>query len=272
LFENFFGLGTLTVTEEKDGWPKENILDWQIGTANRWGGTTTGSFSQDFTVDLGAGNDLEPDCWAVGGHTAGINFNDPSTAIAIFHSDDDIIYTIHTDTAGPSFPQLETNLPYFGYLPSSVGAHRYWRFRFGSSNWSPAASVGILTLGRILAADRFPLELDTTQVDLNVTRYDSENGEMLGSNLESVQKTFELDFSDAGLGLTDFHEPVSGLGFQDFATHIKSGFPFWFGIIDGTADVQPAYLAQVDQFGIPFVGTDDRRALKTSLRVYRDIA
>lgn len=268
LFENIFASGTLGSTGDEPGWPKENVLDWRVGTSYRWKPDDTSEYQQ-ITVDLGAssGNWMTADYVACGGHNLG---DDPGATWNTRYSDNGADWTgLH---AAKSFTD---NKPFAVALNSPAQTpHRYWGVIIysGGGAWTTLPQIGVLTLGRALSFGRLRASADPYGETLQGQIVNSRSGALLGSNVKYVQKKIRLAYDDAGLARDTFFKPSSGIGFDiDFIPHHRSGKPFWF-VWNYDEEPTDVWLSIVDG-GIraPFQNKVLYRKLNMTIRSYVEL-
>jgi len=262
LFENFFEKAgaTFTATNEAAGFPKENALDWRVGTPYRWKSSGVGD-PVFLHVDLGVGNDLEADCFGYAGH----NFTPAlgNCAPEIEYSDNDAAWTPALDTVTPP-ADIHARMH---IISGSPGAHRYWR----ATLEQPAddLQVGIFVIGRRLDLPGAMLDLDPYGEEAKTEWTHSEGGEPLGANYRWLMKRFTLNYSDGDApGRDAFFAPASGIGWDaDFLPHSRSN-PFLFS---WNLDVDAAltYLCRVRKgVRMPFRSTTQHRNLRLDLESF----
>ncbi len=100
--------------------------------------------THDYTVDLGAGNDLAPTAIAILAH----NLNTTSSSWELAFSDDDIAYTDVISAFAPTDDKIQ-------FRTFITTAHQFWRIRITSATTSTI--IGEILLGRTID---FPHSID----------------------------------------------------------------------------------------------------------------
>lgn len=268
-WENIYEDGTISADSEASGYPDDNVIDWRVGTPFRYRANDTVSPAW-LKVDLGAGESANPTTVAIGGH----NLNTAGAKYKIQYSSDDFSADINDAfsavTPSDDLPVMTTW--------TAVGANRYWRLLIEEtgSGFNEAPQVGVLTLGRRLD---FPVgalaDLDPYSWSAKTERSTAENGSPLGTNVLYKQRRYQINYTEPGFLVTDFFDPVSGLGWdEEFVAHaVDSGLPFWFAwdIDNESSEVYLCHMGD-DQFSSPFVGTTLRRGLQCTFVGYREVS
>ena len=272
LFENIFNgeqdAGTLAVTNEAAGFPKENALDWRPYTLWKSSGTTT---PINFDYDAGVGNVNYADAVGIAGH----NFGDAAARVYVYHSDNGADYTAVVSQGAAS-----PNGIFYAETGHTSG-HRYWRVTLTKpGGFTEAPSIGALCLGRTLVFEEGPqADLDPWGRSLVADRSRNEHGAPLGTNRRYLEKTFQVNHMSPGMTRDGFYRASSGLSFEgDFMPHgVDNGKPFFFApVYDEDVDYptansyeNTAWLCECDSVSMPNVGTLLRRGLICQFRGWR---
>ena len=271
LFENAFDLAASVVDQniggEVAGFPQSNMFDWRAGTAYRWVGDSAAT-GHAHRVDLGAGNDLQFDCFAIAGH----NFGTAAVSILIQTGDDGLAWNTVVGTT-----LITTDLPVMFRFTSGFGARRWWRVRLLDEPFNEAPQCGVFVLGRELVFEEGPQPaLDAYGLGANVENVASDFGHHLGVNVRNLQKTFTIAHEEPGMTRDGFYNPAgSGINFDDdFKPHaVVNALPFFFA---WNHDIDPpeVYLSHVDGYNFTnnFVGSISRRALNMEIKGRRETA
>ena len=177
-YTNLLESGTVTVTSETTGYPKENLYDWL--PCDWWKALAAGTVYVN--VDLGSAQSV--DCWAVAAH----NLTDNSGTIKLQYSSDNFsadindFDTVQTPSANETIFRKKT----------SVSA-RYWRFEITSTG-SPSA-IGLLFIGVAMEFNKDiggnftpPQFADVSTLLTNIT----ESGNFCGRSEISKGKQFTI--------------------------------------------------------------------------------
>jgi hypothetical protein len=268
LFENIFEDGTITADSEQSGYPDDNIIDWRQGTPFRWKSDSL-TDDQVIKLDLGVGETASPDTIAIGGH----NIDDVSVgagapAVRVYYSDNDIAYNLYVAMS------ITSNYPHVATFTAS--AHRYFQIEISKEAVGDLVvkpEAGIITLGRRLDfTEGVMADLDPYGYNMAVDRSTNDYGSPIGVNVRHEAKTFNLSYDEPGFLVSDFFDPVSGLGYDDdFAPHVKAGKPFWFAWNTDT-QADGVWLCHTDAASHPFLGSTLRRGWNGTFHGYREVA
>jgi len=261
MFDNFFERAgaTFTATNEAAGFPKENALDWRIGTPYRWKSTGVGD-PVHLTVDLGSGNSEKADCYGFAGHnfTAAL----ANCAPVAQWSDNGTTWVNAFDPVVPPsdlFPRMFVMTPL---------AHRHWRVEFEQP--ADDIQVGVVVIGRRLDLPGAMLDLDPYGEEAKTTWTHSEGGELLGTNYRWLIKRFMLNYQDGNAPNRDtfFNPTAPAISWDaDFLPHARSR-PFLFSW-NLTVDANLTYLARVRRgIRMPFRSTTLHRNLRLELESF----
>lgn len=242
LYENIFENGTLASSGDADGFPKENVIDWRVGTPYRWKSSLAASGTH--RIEVNYGSNILPDTLCVGGHNQG----SPGQA-----------WRLRRGASSPPSTVVESvtsgNLTDPHHVTFSSTTSQYWDWKRDGSG-SDVPEFGVVTLGRRVDLDRLPLTVDVYGEEPVTDWNMSLNGALLGSNFRYVSKRFVFNFEPAGLLTSTLDTAVPD--FMGAIAHMRSK-PIWFAPETDT-DTDLVYLCRLDgAVSQPFVASTLRR-------------
>lgn len=182
-FDNFYEDGTVTASNEADGFPKENAYDWK--SYDFW--RPTGSSPWTITVDMAT--DQTPDYWAIYGH----NLANSAIAGSVKLQKSNDNFSADINDVGTAVTPTDSR-PIFRRF--ATAAEQYWRLRFTGSS---VPSIGVVAIGSswqpqrgIVAGFSPPWDARNDEFLNNV----SDGGQFLGRSLirRGVRIRMTLDF------------------------------------------------------------------------------
>jgi hypothetical protein len=270
MWENILPDAT-TVTEQRaavDGWPLTNAYDWRPGTAYRY--ALTGSLLAFNSYDFGAGVTKEPDTIIVGPYKT-----DGTRPVKHVRKSDNGIAWSNATQIGV-FVGTGAGATFASTTWSGKGDHQYWGFQMDAG---ANRQVGIVALGRVfeIGVGGLPSSFEPFPDKVQAERVMSHSGYPLGANVNSIERTFTLDISNPGLSVSTFHEPASGLTWQDFLDHAqRDGKPFFFCWNPGSDYPSAGYqnsifLCRLISAPTPIEWTTARRGLTMTFSAYNRV-
>ena len=177
-YNNILETGTVTVTSEATGFPKENAYDWL--SWDYWKATAAGTVY--ITVDMGSNTTV--DYWALAFH----DLADHSGTIKPQYSTDNF----SADTNDLDTVQTPTDNQMIFRPVTSVNV-RYYRFEISSTTL--ASAIGALSLGQALTLERGMRGFMTPYHGRNKKILNSigETGNPLGSTVYALGQKFTID-------------------------------------------------------------------------------
>ena len=241
---------------------------WRISTPHRWHSDSTAT-NVNIDCDLG-GSTQTSNCGIFSGHNISTSILSLATGgYSWQYSDDDITYpSLHTQK------WTSTDLPE-ATVWTTTSARRYWRLRLRDTGaFQVAPQIGHAIIGNKLEfSELLQPTFSAYDVSIDSDESVSENGDLVGSNINRVEKILDLSWDSPGLTETDFFNPASGLTFDgDFVTHaVDNGKPFYF-VWDIDEDATGVWICTVRGFESPHVDTTARRRLFMRCHAWREVA
>ena len=181
-YRNVLVDGTVTVTSEESGYPKENLWDWQDSTL--WKATSAGD--QNIDIDKGAaGTAVNTLC--VLGHNWGSAGDSVGCQVTVY--DDDNPSFSSPATLGTV--SIEDDIPF--YLSLTAGSQRYNRIKIANFDEAPYAAV--VVLGSRLEIPVGPdFSFDPDKQNIRSETYNSYAGRVLASSIQYAERQMEVPF------------------------------------------------------------------------------
>jgi len=174
-YNNILETGTVTVTSEATGFPKENAYDWLPW--DYWKASAAGTVY--LTVDMGTATDV--DYWALAFH----DLADHSGTIKPQYSSNGSSWSDLDTVQGPADNKMI-------FRPVTSVRVRYYRFEISSTTL--ASAIGALSLGQHLRLERGMKGFTTPYHGRNKKILNSigETGNPLGSTVYSLGQKFTI--------------------------------------------------------------------------------
>lgn len=184
LYDNELEDGTLTVTSEESGFPKENLVDWLDWTY--W--KASSAAAQNIDVDKGAaGSSVEVDSLAILAHNLGTGGNSLGCDVTV-QEDDNPSFSSPT-TLGTVSPVDDD--PF--YLSLTAGTERYNRIKI--ENMEDPAYIGVGYLGKRMTMPVGPeFSFDPDRQETKSEKYVNYSGRLVGSAKKYDERIMEVDF------------------------------------------------------------------------------
>jgi len=225
-YENFFTTGTVTVTSEATGFPKENAYDWN--TYDYWKANAAGVVY--LTVDYGSARPA--DFFGIAAHTL---FDNAATIQCQYSTDN---FSASIVDIGDLVTPVDSS-PIFNVF--TLTSARYWRLKITSTG--AASAIGVASIGASLEMDRavgsgamLPKESRMDKI-INQT---SEGGQFIGRSIIRKGVKFSLSFTIQTLAFAR----------DDWSTFIDHAEvkPFWYS---WNPDYDDAVFCWMDGFPMP---------------------
>jgi hypothetical protein len=244
LYDNDLEDGTLTVTSEESGFPKENLLDWLDWTY--W--KSTSAAQQNIDVFFASPN-VGMDTGAILGHNLGTAGNSLGTQLRILNDDNpsfsspDVLYTATITDDNPFYFDI-----------GQLWTEQY--FRFEITNLDEACFIAVAFLGPKLTMPVGPeFSFDPDMQNVMSERFSSYSGRMVSSAVQFVEREMDVPF----MRLSQTFVANSLLPFLE--DHYGQMIPFFFvpdpGNFFGTDKIYYVVAPDNPSISIP-VRSDDK--------------
>lgn len=182
LYDNVLEDGTLSVTSEASGFPKENLVDWLDWTY--W--KSTDASDQNIDVDKGAAG-VTINTLAILAHNIGTAGNSLNADVTVYEDDNDSF----SSPTQLGTVEITDDDPF--YLDLTSGTERYNRIKI--SNIDEAVFIGVLWLGakmEIPVGPEFTFDPDLQNV--RSEKYNNYEGRMVGSAVKYSERSMNIPF------------------------------------------------------------------------------
>jgi hypothetical protein len=182
LYKNVLEDGTVTVTSEASGFPKENMFDWLDWTY--WKAST--AVDQNIDIDKGAAG-ISVDTLAILAHNLGTAGDSVGTVVTVYED----------DNSGFSSPTtlgtvaISNDRPF--YLSLTSGTERYNRIKI--ANLDEAVFAGVVWLGAKMTIPVGPeFAFDPDKQNIMSEKFVSYSGRMVSSAVKYSQRDMIINF------------------------------------------------------------------------------
>jgi len=182
LYDNVLEDGTLSVTSEESGFPKENMVDWLDWTY--W--KASSAVTQNIDVDKGAAG-ISVDTLAVLAHNFGTGGNSLDCDITV-QEDDNPSFSSPTTLGSVT---ITDDKPF--YLALTAGTERYNRIKI--ENMEDAPFIGVIFLGAKMTIPVGPeFDFDPDRQNIQSEKFVSYSGRMVSSAVKYSERDMNVPF------------------------------------------------------------------------------
>jgi len=182
LYDNILEDGTVTVTSEASGFPKENMSDWLDWTY--W--KASSSVDQNIDIDKGAVG-ISVDTLAILAHNLGSAGDSIGTVVTVYE-DDNSGFTSPTTLGTVA---VSNDRPF--YLSLTAGTERYNRIKI--ANLDEAVYIGVVCLGKKMTIPVGPgFNFDPDKQNIMSEKFVNYSGRIVSSAIKYSQRDIIVEF------------------------------------------------------------------------------